>query len=120
MVGASSSADLSGVPGNRKAKNTYGSDRASGYAGDSVPAAYHGGEDERTALKGVQTGSDPEEGSHGQGASGWDLFRSRFGGADAVRISDAGRSAPGPAAAQAAAQDAAKSASTGSKLSIKA
>jgi len=120
MVGASSSADLASVPGNRKAKAAYGSERAAGYASDSMRAAFDGGEDARAALKAVQSESEPREKSQGQGTSGWNLFRSRSG-SDTVRISDSGRSAPGAAspAAQAALQEPAKSASAGSKLSIK-
>ena len=112
MVGASSSADLSGVPGNRKARSAYGSDRTGAY--ESVQS--YNGEDARAALKGVQTGSDTGDGSEGQGTSGWNPFRSRI---DTVKISDAGRSTSGASTAQAASQDAAKT-STGSKLSLKA
>lgn len=100
MVGASSSADPSGVPGNRKARSAYGSNRA-------VPV-YGGGEDARAALKGV---------SGGREASGWNPFHS---GSDVVQISDAGRSTPGASAAQPAPLGAAKAPQAGSKLSIKA
>ena len=116
MVGASSSADLSSVPGNRKAKAAYGSERNAGFAGDSI-RAFDGGEDARAALKGVQGESEAREKSQGQGM-GWSLFRGRSG-ADTVRISDSGRSATA-APAQTALQEAAKSAAAGSKLSIKA
>jgi len=109
MVGASSSADPSGVPGNRKARSAYGSNRAA--------PVYGGGEDARAALKGVLTGSDPGEKSGGREASGWNPFHS---GSDVVQISDAGRSTPGASAAQPASQGASKAPQAGSKLSIKA
>jgi hypothetical protein len=123
MVGASSSADLSGVPGNKRAKargDAAASDRATGYAEDSLHTALDGGEDARTALKGTQAQAGLREKSQGHGNEGWHLFRSKQSGADAVQISEAGRSAPGTSGAQTAAQDGTNPNSTGTKLSIKA
>ena len=122
MVGASSSADLAGVPGNKRAKargDASEAEPAPESAGDSLKAALAGGEDARAALKGVQGEADLKEKSQGQENQGWSLFRPRQNGADAVRISDTGRNAPSAAGAQFTAQCETKSASTGKKLSIK-
>ena len=107
MVGASSSADLSGVPGNKKAK---GQSQAAGTPGEPIRAALIGGEDARAALKEIEAEAKLKE-KQGQGAHGWGFFRARIADAGAVQISDAGRGAPAP-------QDA--SAQAGKKLTIKA
>jgi hypothetical protein len=112
MVGASSSADLSGVPGNKRAKSQ---DQAAGTSGESLRAAFMGGEDARAALKGIEAESGLKE-KQGQGSQGWGFFRSRY--ADAVRISDAGKNAPGAAGVATMAQD--TSTQAGKKLTIKA
>lgn len=114
MVGASSSADLSGVPGNKRAK---GQDQAAGTSGEPMRAALLGGEDARAALKGIEAEAGLKE-KQGQGAQGWGFFRSKYAGADAVQISDAGRNAPGAAGVASTAQEA--SAQAGKKLTIKA
>lgn len=124
MVGASSSAEMSGVPGNRRARgrgDAPGSERTGGSAADSVQAAFDDGEDAREALKGTQAESGLRDNAQGRESEKWNPFRSRSG-SDAVRISEAGKSAPGAAKAVRAlssAQDATKTPSTGSKLSLK-
>ncbi len=110
MVGASSSADLSGVPGNKRAR---AQDQAAGTPGEPMRAAFHGGEDARAALKGIEAEAGLKE---KQGQGGWGFFRSRY--ADAVQISAAGRNAPGAAGVASAPQDA--SAQAENKLTIKA
>jgi hypothetical protein len=111
MVGASSSADLSSVPGNKRAK---GQDQAAGTSGGTMRAAYLGGEDARAALKGIGAEAGLKE-KQGQ-AQGWGFFRSRC--ADAVHLSDAGRNAPGAPGVASASQD--PSAQAGKNLTIKA
>jgi len=118
MVGASSSADLSGVPGNKRAKTRADApDHAAGTSGEAMRAALDGGEDARAALKGIEAEAGLKE-QQGRGAQGWGFFRSRFVGADAVRIFGAGRNAPGAVGAQPLAQN--QDASTGRKLTTKA
>ena len=112
MVGASSSADLSGVPGNKRSK-----DQAAGTSGEPIRAAFTGGDDARAALKGIGAEAGLKE-KQGQGAQGCGFFRSRYAGADAVQISDAGRNAPSSAGVASAAQD--PSTPAGKALTIKA
>ena len=113
MVGASSAADLAGVPGNKRAKaHTY----AAGTTGEPMRSAPMGGEDARAALKGIEAEANLKE-KQGQKAQGWGFFRSKYG--DAVKISDAGNNAPGSGVQGASAAQEISS-QAGKKLTIKA
>jgi hypothetical protein len=115
MMGASSSADLSSVPGNKRAKSrSDAQDHAAGTSDETMRAAFDGDEDARAALKGIEAEAGRKE-KQGQRSRGF--FRSGLSGADAVQISEAGKNAPG-GGVQPAAQD--KPVQGGKKLTIKA
>ncbi len=121
MIGASSAADVPGVPGNRRNKgrsDAPASENAAGNTGDTLRTAFDG-EDAREAIKGTQTQAGLQEKSQDQESEGSNPFRAKANGTDSVRISDAGRSAKNAYSAQGAAQDGTKSAMTGRNLSIK-
>ena len=114
MMGASSHAEPSGVPSNRRSKTRGESSSANGATDyDSAQQALEGGKDARQALKGTETQAQTGERSWHQPGQ----WFARPGGADAIQISDAGRKAPGNTAS--VPQNPQDGAKNGPRLSIK-